>query len=117
MPPIIEFDGVSKWYGNVIGLNKLTLRIPPGTERDVTWAVVPFPAMGTLTGGKEGLWLQPLLPDLIGYSLHHERRDGHAADVFRLGLEKIVIVWKRLCSNDVHIANLFVIVEKVAIQR
>src|SRR5947209_11482516 len=30
MTPIIEFDGVSKWYGNVIGLNHLTLRIPPG---------------------------------------------------------------------------------------
>ena len=30
MTPIIEFDGVSKWYGNVIGLNKLTLHIPPG---------------------------------------------------------------------------------------
>ncbi len=30
MTPIIEFDGVSKWYGNVIGLNKLTLRIPAG---------------------------------------------------------------------------------------
>jgi ABC-2 type transport system ATP-binding protein len=28
--PIVEFDGVSKWYGNVIGLNKLTLRIPAG---------------------------------------------------------------------------------------
>jgi ABC-2 type transport system ATP-binding protein len=27
---IIEFDGVSKWYGNVIGINKLTLRIPAG---------------------------------------------------------------------------------------
>src|SRR5947207_5506992 len=30
MNPIIEFDGVSKWYGNVIGLNKLTLDIPAG---------------------------------------------------------------------------------------
>lgn len=30
MTPLIEFDGVSKWYGNVIGLNKLTLRIPAG---------------------------------------------------------------------------------------
>jgi ABC-2 type transport system ATP-binding protein len=30
MTPVIEFAGVSKWYGNVIGLNKLTLRIPPG---------------------------------------------------------------------------------------
>jgi ABC-2 type transport system ATP-binding protein len=28
--PVVEFDGVSKWYGNVIGLNKLTVRIPPG---------------------------------------------------------------------------------------
>src|SRR5438067_13881161 len=28
--PVVSFDGVSKWYGNVIGLNKLTLRIPPG---------------------------------------------------------------------------------------
>src|SRR4051794_41891388 len=30
MNAIIEFDGVSKWYGNVIGLNKLTLHIPAG---------------------------------------------------------------------------------------
>jgi ABC-2 type transport system ATP-binding protein len=28
--PVVEFDGASKWYGNVIGLNKLNLRIPPG---------------------------------------------------------------------------------------
>jgi ABC-2 type transport system ATP-binding protein len=28
--PVITFDGVSKWYGNVIGLNKMTLRVPPG---------------------------------------------------------------------------------------
>jgi ABC-2 type transport system ATP-binding protein len=28
--PVVEFDGVSKWYGNVIGLNKLTLRFAPG---------------------------------------------------------------------------------------
>jgi ABC-2 type transport system ATP-binding protein len=30
MNAVIEFDGVSKWYGNVIGLNKLTVRIAPG---------------------------------------------------------------------------------------
>jgi ABC-2 type transport system ATP-binding protein len=30
MNPVVEFDGVSKWYGNVIGLNKLTVRIAPG---------------------------------------------------------------------------------------
>jgi len=28
--PIVEFHDVSKWYGNVIGINKLTVRIGPG---------------------------------------------------------------------------------------
>ena len=28
--PIVEFNEVSKWYGNVIGINKLTTRIPAG---------------------------------------------------------------------------------------
>jgi ABC-2 type transport system ATP-binding protein len=28
--PIVRFEEVSKWYGNVIGVNKLTLHIPPG---------------------------------------------------------------------------------------
>lgn len=30
MTPIITFDGVSKWYGDVIGLNKLTIHVPAG---------------------------------------------------------------------------------------
>ena len=30
MTPVIDFEGVSKWYGNVIGLNKLTLSVPAG---------------------------------------------------------------------------------------
>jgi ABC-2 type transport system ATP-binding protein len=30
MTPVIAFEGVSKWYGNVIGLNKVTLRISAG---------------------------------------------------------------------------------------
>jgi ABC-2 type transport system ATP-binding protein len=30
MMPVIEFQSVSKWYGNVIGVNNLTLGIPPG---------------------------------------------------------------------------------------
>src|ERR1700727_2546777 len=30
MTPIVEFHEVSKWYGNVIGINKLTTRIPAG---------------------------------------------------------------------------------------
>jgi ABC-2 type transport system ATP-binding protein len=28
--PIVEFRAVSKWYGNVIGINKLSIRIPAG---------------------------------------------------------------------------------------
>src|SRR3954471_24326224 len=28
--PIVEFREVSKWYGNVIGVNRLSLRIPAG---------------------------------------------------------------------------------------
>ncbi len=30
MTPLVEFENVSKFYGNVIGVNKLTLRIPAG---------------------------------------------------------------------------------------
>ena len=30
MTPIVEFREVSKWYGNVIGINKLTTSVPPG---------------------------------------------------------------------------------------
>jgi ABC-2 type transport system ATP-binding protein len=30
MTPVIAFEGVSKWYGNVIGLNKVTLRMAAG---------------------------------------------------------------------------------------
>jgi ABC-2 type transport system ATP-binding protein len=30
LTPVVEFDGVSKWYGNVIGLNKLSVRVPSG---------------------------------------------------------------------------------------
>src|SRR2546425_8782434 len=28
--PIVDFHEVSKWYGNVIGINKLTLQVPAG---------------------------------------------------------------------------------------
>ncbi len=30
MTPVVEFNQLSKWYGNVIGVNKLTLAIRPG---------------------------------------------------------------------------------------
>ena len=34
LSPIIEFHEVSKWYGNVIGINKLSLRIGAGVTAD-----------------------------------------------------------------------------------
>jgi len=30
LAPVVEFRSVSKWYGNVIGVNNLTFRIPAG---------------------------------------------------------------------------------------
>ena len=30
MKPVVEFDEVSKWYGNVIGINKLSISVPAG---------------------------------------------------------------------------------------
>jgi ABC-2 type transport system ATP-binding protein len=30
LKPIVEFDKVSKWYGNVIGINRLSIQIPAG---------------------------------------------------------------------------------------
>ena len=78
MTPIIEFDGVSKWYGNVIGLNKLTLRIPAG----VTGLLGPNgagkstllqlatgqlrPSQGTVRVLGQPVWNNPALNRLIG---------------------------------------------------
>ena len=30
MMPVVDFHNVSKWYGNVIGINRLSVRIGPG---------------------------------------------------------------------------------------
>jgi ABC-2 type transport system ATP-binding protein len=78
MTPIIEFDGVSKWYGNVIGLNKLTLRIPAG----VTGLLGPNgagkstllqlatgqlrPSQGTVRVLGQNVWDNPALNRQIG---------------------------------------------------
>lgn len=78
MTPIIEFDGVSKWYGNVIGLNKLTLHIPAG----VTGLLGPNgagkstllqlatgqlrPSQGTVRVFGQDVWDNPGLNRLIG---------------------------------------------------
>ncbi len=78
MTPIIEFDGVSKWYGNVIGLNKLTLHIPAG----VTGLLGPNgagkstllqlatgqlrPSQGTVRVFGQDVWDNPALNRVIG---------------------------------------------------
>lgn len=75
---VIEFDGVSKWYGQVIGLNKLTLRIPPG----VTGLLGPNgagkstllqlatgqlrPSQGAVRVLGQRVWDNPVLNRLIG---------------------------------------------------
>ncbi len=78
MTSIIDFDGVSKWYGNVIGLNKLTLRIPAG----VTGLLGPNgagkstllqlatgqlrPSQGTVRVLGQSVWDNPALARHIG---------------------------------------------------
>jgi ABC-2 type transport system ATP-binding protein len=78
MTPIIAFDGVSKWYGNVIGLNKLTLHIPAG----VTGLLGPNgagkstllqlatgqlrPSQGTVRVLGQTVWDNPALNRVIG---------------------------------------------------
>jgi ABC-2 type transport system ATP-binding protein len=78
MTPIIDFDGVSKWYGNVIGLNKLTLRIPAG----VTGLLGPngagkstllqlatgqlYPSQGTVRVLGQSVWNNPPLMRHVG---------------------------------------------------
>jgi ABC-2 type transport system ATP-binding protein len=76
--PVVEFDGVSKWYGNVIGINKLTLRIPAG----VTGLLGPNgagkstllqlatgqlrPSQGTVRVLGQSVWSNPALNRHIG---------------------------------------------------
>src|SRR5690348_8761 len=75
---IVAFTDVSKWYGNVIGLNKLTIRIPPG----VTGLLGPngagkstllqlatgqlYPSQGTVRVLDRTAWNNPSLNRLIG---------------------------------------------------
>ena len=76
--PIVEFDEVSKWYGNVIGINKLTINVPAG----VTGLLGPngagkstllqlatgqlFPSQGTVRVLGEPVWNNPALNSFIG---------------------------------------------------
>src|SRR3954447_18564498 len=76
--PIVEFREVSKWYGNVIGINKLSIRIPAG----VTGLLGPngagkstllqlatgqlFPSQGAVRVLGQVVWNNPRLNRLIG---------------------------------------------------
>ncbi|HEY1683654.1 MAG TPA: ABC transporter ATP-binding protein [Tepidisphaeraceae bacterium] len=78
MMPVVAFHEVSKWYGNVIGINKLTLSIPAG----VTGLLGPngagkstllqlatgqlFPSQGTVSVLGRTVWNNPSLNRLIG---------------------------------------------------
>jgi ABC-2 type transport system ATP-binding protein len=76
--PIVSFHEVSKWYGNVIGINKLSLEIPAG----VTGLLGPngagkstllqlatgqlYSSQGTVTVLGQRAWSNPSLNHVIG---------------------------------------------------
>ena len=76
--PIVDFHEVSKWYGNVIGINKLTIHIPAG----VTGLLGPngagkstllqlatgqlYPSQGTVRVLGQKVWNNPALNRFIG---------------------------------------------------
>ncbi len=78
MTPIVAFHDVSKWYGNVIGLNKLSIQIPAG----VTGLLGPngagkstflqlatgqlYPSQGTVRVLGRKVWNNPSLNRFIG---------------------------------------------------
>jgi ABC-2 type transport system ATP-binding protein len=78
-PPLVQADGVSKWYGQVSGLNNVTVSIPPG----ITGLLGPNgagkstfmklmtgqlkPSQGTITVLGEPIWGNPAVYDRIGF--------------------------------------------------
>jgi len=77
-PAIVDFDGVSKWYGNVIGINKLTLRIaagvtgllgPNGAGKSTLLQLATGqlrPSQGTVRVLGHEVWNNPALNRFIG---------------------------------------------------
>jgi len=77
-PAVVAFHEVSKWYGNVIGINKLSIRIPAG----VTGLLGPngagkstllqlatgqlYPSQGTVQVLGQKVWNNPSLNRFIG---------------------------------------------------
>jgi ABC-2 type transport system ATP-binding protein len=77
--PLIQAEGVSKWYGQVSGLNNVTVSIPPG----ITGLLGPNgagkstfmklmtgqlkPSQGTIRVLGEAIWSNPAVYDRIGF--------------------------------------------------
>jgi ABC-2 type transport system ATP-binding protein len=78
MKPIVAFHDVSKWYGNVIGLNKLTIDIaagvtgllgPNGAGKSTLLQLATgqlYPSQGTVSVLGQSVWNQPSLNRHIG---------------------------------------------------
>jgi ABC-2 type transport system ATP-binding protein len=76
--PLVEFDGVSKWYGHVIGLNKLTLRFhagvtgllgPNGAGKSTLLQLATgqlAPSQGTVRVLGQHVWNNPALMRQVG---------------------------------------------------
>src|SRR5262249_33884709 len=76
--PVVEFSGVSKWYGNVIGLNNLPLRIaggvtgllgPNGAGKSTLLQLATGqlrPSQGAVRVLAEPVWNNPALNRSIG---------------------------------------------------
>ncbi len=76
--PVVEFVDVSKWYGNVIGINRLNLRIasgitgllgPNGAGKSTLLQLATgqlFPSQGTVRVLGQAAWNNPSLNRFIG---------------------------------------------------
>ncbi|HUB27438.1 MAG TPA: ABC transporter ATP-binding protein [Tepidisphaeraceae bacterium] len=77
-PDVVVFQDVSKWYGNVIGINKLTLRIsagvtgllgPNGAGKSTLLQLATgqlYPSQGSVTVLGQTVWSNPALNRQIG---------------------------------------------------
>ena len=79
MNPVIRLEGVSRWYGQVVGVNDVSISLPPG----VTGLLGPngagkstllklftgqiLPSTGTVTVLGEPIWNNPPLMERIGF--------------------------------------------------
>ena len=109
--PVVEFHEVSKWYGNVIGLNKLTLAFRPASpgcsaptapanRRCCNWPPASFArARGASACSGQPVWNNPALKRSIGLC-PGARRLLRMDD--RLGLRPHLCPAERTCAPATH---------------